>query len=80
MLLNSYDFNESMLFSHSFTSLCEVSEEKRFPLIQLVLSEQRLCKSVSLEPIPLECDVQNGIIVLPAKLWLSRNVFIILGA
>lgn len=40
----------------------------------------RRCRSVSLDPIPLECEVQNGTMVLPVRSWLSRKVKITFGA
>ena len=40
----------------------------------------RVCSSVSLEPIPLEPEVQNGTTVTPVRSAPSRKVHIILGA
>jgi hypothetical protein len=67
------------LLIHSDTSVLFAPPEKRLPEIQCAEGASAR-KFVSLEPIPLLWEVQNGIIVLPEKSWLSRNVYMIFGA
>ena len=53
-------------FIHSATVLCGVSAANRLPATQAA-DGASACKFISLEPIPLEWEVQKGIIFLPEK-------------
>ena len=51
-----------------------------FPSNHIVASPVKAFSSVALLPIPLDAEVQNGMIVLPEKFKLSSSVYMIFGA
>lgn len=65
--------------SQSVTSSAEESAANLFPRSH-VAPWQRLCKLSALDPMLLECEVQNGRIVLPKRSKPSRKVLMTLSA